>query len=93
MASSPFSLRLEDGVRDDLDFLAKATKRSKSSLAAEVLETHISARVTRLKEIQTAKKEADKGVFISHSDMKDWAHSLGSDNKLPKPTASRTAGK
>lgn len=90
MASSPFSLRLEDEVRDDLDFLAKATKRSKSSLAAEVLETYISARVTRLKEIQKAKKEADKGVFISHTDIKAWAHSLGTDNELPKPIASRS---
>ncbi len=87
MASAPFSLRLKDEVRDDLEFLAKATRRSKSSLAAEVLETTISARASRLREIQEAKKAADKGGFISHDKMKAWAHSLGTDNELPAPTA------
>lgn len=74
MASSPFSLRLEEDVKEDLEFLAKATKRSKSSLAAEVLGTYISARALRLKQIQEAKIAADKGGFISHKDMKAWAH-------------------
>ncbi len=76
MISSPFSLRLEEDVKEDLEFLAKATKRSKSSLSAEVLGTYISARALRLKQIQEAKIAADKGGFISHEDMKAWAHSL-----------------
>ena len=37
--------------------------------------------------IQKAKKEADKGVFISHEAMDKWLDSWGTENELPAPKA------
>ncbi|NOQ34519.1 MAG: hypothetical protein GQ569_01315 [Methylococcaceae bacterium] len=39
-----------------------------------------------MKALQTAKEEADKGVFISQDAMESWVNSLGTENELTAPT-------
>lgn len=85
MANKPFTLRLSDEVKKELEFISHATKRSPSSIAAEVLASNIPIRAQRMRMIQEAKKEAENGAFISQEAMETWVDSLGTSNELPLP--------
>ena len=67
--STTMTVRLEDGVKDRLDVLAGATKRSKSFLAAEAIEAYVEANEWQIAEVQAALKEADAGDFASDKDV------------------------
>ena len=79
------SIRVPEGLKQDLEFLSRATKRSKAYLAAEALEEYVRRNAWKAKELQEAKAEADAGVFISHERIRAWAKSLGTDKELPSP--------
>ncbi len=85
MTSKPFSLRLPDEIRDDLKFLSASMNHSQSSIASEVLSERVAEKAYRIRAIQAAKKEAQKGEFISHEAMGKWIFSIGIDNELPPP--------
>ena len=63
------TIRLDDDVYDRLDVLAEATRRSKSSLAAEALRAFIETNEWPIVEIQAALKEAETGAFASDRDV------------------------
>ena len=67
--STTMTVRLEDDVKDRLDVLAGATKRSKSFLAAEAIEAYVEANEWQIAEVQAALKEADAGDFASDKDV------------------------
>lgn len=85
MGSKPFSLRLPEEVKKDLDFVSAKTKRSASSIAIEAIGNDVAVRAKRMRMIEEAKEEAKKGEFISQSAMEAWVDSLGTDNELPPP--------
>lgn len=41
----------------------------------------------KIEALKQAKRDAEKGEFISHDAMKAWISSLGSANELPDPCA------
>jgi RHH-type rel operon transcriptional repressor/antitoxin RelB len=61
--STTMTVRLEDDVKDRLDVLAEATRRSKSFLAAEAIRAYVENNEWQIGEIQAALKEADAGDF------------------------------
>ncbi len=67
--STTMTVRLEDDVRNRLDQLAQATRRSKSSLAAEAIRDFVETNEWQIREIQAAVKEADAGDFASDEDL------------------------
>lgn len=83
--STTFSVRLPDDLRREVDELAKATKRSRSFVVKEAVETYMEDRRAYLEAIGEAIKEADKGVFISGDAVDRWLASWGTDNPLPMP--------
>ncbi len=85
MASSVLSVRVSDKLKDQLEFLSNATKRSKAYLAAEALEQYVARNAWKAKELQAAIEEADKGVFISHDAIIEWVDSLGTEHELAPP--------
>ncbi len=87
MSKTVLSVRVPEELKDQLDFLAKATRRSKAFLAEEAIADYIKRNAWKAKELQEALLEADKGVFISHDAMISWVDSLGSEKELspPKP--------
>ncbi len=85
MASTVLSVRVPDELREQLDYLSRSTKRSKSYLAAEALGDYLKKNAWRAKELHEAIEEADKGVFISHEAMLAWVDSLGTPEELPPP--------
>lgn len=87
MSKTVLSVRVPEELKDQLDFLAKATRRSKAFLAEEAIADYIKRNAWKAKELQEALSEADKGVFISQDAMETWVDSLGSEKELspPKP--------
>lgn len=67
--SITMTIRLDDDVKDRLEYLADATKRSKSFLAAEAIRAFVDSNEWQIAEIQTALKEADAGDFASDEDV------------------------
>ena len=67
--STTMTIRLEDEVRDRLDRLAEATRRSKSFLAAEAIRVFVETNEWQIGEIRAALREADAGDFASDKDV------------------------
>ena len=75
--SEPLTLRLEPEVRKRLDKLAKATARSRASLAAEAVRQYIELNEWQIAAIQEGLREADAGQFIDHARLKaKWEKKL-----------------
>jgi predicted transcriptional regulator len=87
MATTQFSMRLSDDLKQSLEAISKISHRSQSQIATKAIAEYVAKNEWRLKAIQEAKKEADKGVFVSQDTIIDWLDSWGSDNELPAPKA------
>ena len=63
------TLRLDSKLKKKLDKLAKATKRSRSYLAAEAIREFIALNEWQIAEIKKGLREADAGDFASDKEM------------------------
>lgn len=68
--STTMTIRLDPGLKNRLEQLAKITDRSKSYLAAEAIREFIELNEWQLREIEQAVKEADNGEFASEQSLK-----------------------
>jgi len=87
VTSTVLSMRIPSELREQLDHLSRSSKRSKAYLAAEALSDYVKKNAWRAKELHEAVECAEKGVFISHEAMLDWANQLGTKPEAapPKP--------
>lgn len=67
--STTMTIRLEPELKQRLDQLAEATRRSKSFLAGEALRDFIELNEWQIQEIKDSVKEADSGDFASDQDV------------------------
>lgn len=81
MSTTVLTLRLDAGLKKQLDKLASATQRSRSFLAAEAIREYIALNDWQIEEIKKAVKEADRGDFAAEKDvqkvMKKWTRNAG----------------
>ena len=63
------TIRLDEDVKDRLDVLADATRRSQSFLAAEAIQAFVETNEWQIGAIQAAPKEAEAGDFGSEKDV------------------------
>jgi RHH-type transcriptional regulator, rel operon repressor / antitoxin RelB len=63
------TLRLEPRLKKQLDKLAKATRRSRSFLAAEAIRDYVALNEWQVEEITKALGEADRGEFATESQV------------------------
>ncbi len=75
--STTMTVRIDDDIKDRLEVLAGATKRSKSFLAAEAIRAYVDTNEWQIAEIQAAIKEADAGDFASDQEVADLAKRWG----------------
>lgn len=64
--SSIVTIRVDEKVREQLDDLARATRRSRSFLAAEALREYIELQEWQIREIKNGIREADAKQVKSH---------------------------
>jgi RHH-type transcriptional regulator, rel operon repressor / antitoxin RelB len=63
------NFRVPLGIKEQLDKLAKATGRSKTTLAVEALRSYLEEQAWQIAEIQEAIKEADAGDFATPEEV------------------------
>jgi RHH-type transcriptional regulator, rel operon repressor / antitoxin RelB len=71
------TLRMDARLRERLDKLAAATRRSRSFLAAEAIREYVELNAWQIAEIQKGLAEAERGEFASDGEVqriaKKWA--------------------
>jgi predicted transcriptional regulator len=85
MASTPFSIRLDQKIKKRLESEAKREKRSAGFVVHEALEFYLNGKDYERKMVEEAIAEADKGIFISGEKVHRWMESLGTERELPFP--------
>ena len=71
MATAPVvTVRLEPDLRERLDRLAKAQRRSRSYVASEAIREYVKVNEWQILETQKALAEADRGEFASPEDVR-----------------------
>ena len=85
MGTVPFTLRLEEELKSNLEAEAKLEDRSAAYLATRAIKMMLEAKAARRRLIEDAMADADKGAFVSEAAMSAWFQSLGTDNELPEP--------
>ena len=69
MSSSTMTIRLDDGLKNQLEKLAQSTHRSKSFLAAEAIHDYINIHEWQVDEIHKGIGEANKGDLVTHDEI------------------------
>jgi predicted transcriptional regulator len=64
------TLRLDGGLTGKLDRLARATRRSRSFLAAEAIRDYVALNSWQIEEIHKGLAEAERAEFASESEVK-----------------------
>ena len=85
MAATVLSVRVPEELKEQLEYLSRSTKRSKGYLAAEALGDYVKKNAWRAKELHEAINYANKGVFVSHEAMIEWADALGTAQETTPP--------
>ena len=93
MPTTPFSIRIDIGVKAKLEQEARREDRSAGYIAQKAIEDYLDAKAYFREEMQAALAEADKGVFISEEAMDAWMMSWDTDNELPPPEPDVFLGK
>ena len=71
MATTPVvTVRLEPGLRERLDRLAMAQRRSRSFVATEAIREYVKANEWQIAETRKALGEAERGEFASPSEVR-----------------------
>jgi predicted transcriptional regulator len=87
----PVLARVSPTVKKRLEDLARHTKRSEATVAAEAIAEYLRVRSMRADVIERrlAKANSSAGRFVPHDEAMDWFMSLGTDRPLPKPKGRR----
>jgi len=84
--SAMMTVRLTPEVSEKLDALSRDTKRSKSYLASEAIESYVNLNAWQVAHIKAALAEDEEGTpGIPHEEVMRWMKSWGTDRELPRP--------
>ena len=79
------SIRLPLELKQSLENLAHATKRSKSFCTVEAISEYLARESWQIEAIQEGIKDADNGKLVDHKDVKSWVESWDSETEKEKP--------
>ena len=83
--STTITIRVAKTMKDRLENLARETKRSRSSLAAEGIGAFVELEERQIEGIKKALASIDKGLGVAHDDVEAWVASWDTDDELPTP--------
>ena len=90
MGSTPYSIRLDDELRQSLEREAEIEDRPPAQLAVRAIRAMLEAKAAKRVAIQEALERADHGRFISAEVMNDWIDTWDTENEVPVPKADIT---
>ena len=85
MASSPFSMRMDDDLKAAIEEEARRQDLSAAQVVTRAVRAHLRAREAERAAVEAALAEADKGEFISGEAVMAWVESWGTPDELPMP--------
>lgn len=85
--STTITIRVSKSVKDRLESLARQTKRSKSSLAAEGIGNFVDLEERQIEGIKQALTSVDNGLGVTHDQVEAWVASWDTDDELAAPKA------
>lgn len=71
------SVHTKPETKQKLDSLARATNRTKSTLANEALEQYVAQQEWLIKEIEKGVVAADRGELVDDAEVERWLRSIG----------------
>jgi predicted transcriptional regulator len=80
-----FSVRLPEGVRSQVDEIARVTKRSRSFIINEAVALYVRDRAAYARELDEAVKSAQSGVGHSADQVFAWMDAWSAGDKQPLP--------
>jgi predicted transcriptional regulator len=80
-----FSVRLPDEVRKQIDQIARLSKRSRSYVINEAVESYVNNRAAYIRELDEAVASADQQAGYSGEAIFKWLDSWGTEHELPSP--------
>lgn len=87
MSTTPYTIRLEDSLKKDLEREAALDDRPPAQLAVRAIRALIEGRQAKRTAIGAALAEADQGHFISQEAMMAWVDTWDTDHEGPMPKA------
>jgi predicted transcriptional regulator len=89
--SAMMTVRLTPETNEKLEALARDTKRSKSYLATEAIESYVDRNAWQVARIKESLVEAKSGApGVPHAKVVKWMKSWGTDRELRRPTARKS---
>jgi predicted transcriptional regulator len=85
MATTTFSMRMDEDVKRRVEEIAKFEERSASYVAEKAIKQYLARIEYKKQQLELAEKEAEKGVWISGEAMTAWIESWDSEDELPTP--------
>ncbi len=85
--SATITVRLDETHKAQLEMPAQSTKRSKSWLAAQAIESYLQREAAEIRAIEESLQEADSpnAVKYDHETVAAWLMSWGTSGELPSP--------
>jgi predicted transcriptional regulator len=80
-----FSIRLPEDLRNEVDRLAEASRRSRAYIIKEAVEAYVAGQRAYEKAVDEALIEANKGVFVSGERVLAWLDELRINSNAPAP--------
>jgi RHH-type rel operon transcriptional repressor/antitoxin RelB len=85
MSSSVLSVRLNPKTKAKLEALAKASRRSRSFLAAEAIENYVESEAWQLAEIEAGIDDLNSGRSVEHGEIRAWLESWDQKKERKSP--------
>lgn len=85
MGTSPYSIRLDDALRQSLEREAAIEDRPPAQLAVRAIRAMLEAKAAKRAAIEAALEQADQGEFISAEAMNDWIDSWDTEDEVSAP--------
>ncbi|MDG3039877.1 CopG family ribbon-helix-helix protein [Roseicyclus marinus] len=85
MGTSPYSIRLDDALRQSLEREAEIEDRPPTQLAVRAIRAMLEAKAAKRSAIEAALEQADQGVFISAEAMNEWIESWDTEDEVSAP--------
>lgn len=83
--STTLTVRLTPKLKQRLERLSKATKRSKSFLTMNAIESFVDLNEWQVKAINEGIKSADAGRVVEHDKVDAWLATWGTDKETEPP--------
>ena len=91
MSSSPYSIRLDDALRQSLEREAEIEDRPPTQLAVRAIRAMLEAKTSKRAAIEAALEQSNHCTFISAEAMNDWIDSWDTADEASTPKADITS--